>query len=44
MHRTGWSAELRPDAELVVKDPDGRVFTSHPPGSQPRPPPEMFAA
>ncbi len=43
LHRKGWSAELRPDAELVVNDPDGRVFTSHPPGSRPRPPPEMFA-
>jgi len=44
LHRKGWSAELRPDAALVVKDPDGRVFTSHPPGRRPRHPPEMFAA
>ena len=44
LHRKGWSAELRPDAALVVKDPGGRVFTSHPPGSRPRPPPQLFAA
>ncbi|MGI8758475.1 MAG: DUF222 domain-containing protein [Acidimicrobiales bacterium] len=29
---------------LVVTDPSGRLFTSHPPGKHPRPPPEMFAA
>jgi len=44
LHRKGWSAELKPDAELVVKDPNGRVFTSHPPGSRSRPPPALFAA
>ena len=44
LHRKGWSAELTADAALVVKDPDGRVFTSYPPVSRPRPPPEMFAA
>ncbi len=44
LHRKGWSAELKPDGELVVHNPDGRVFTSHPPGSRPRPPPALFAA
>jgi hypothetical protein len=44
LHRPGWSAVLRSDAELVVTDPSGRLFTSHPPGQHPRPPPEMFAA
>jgi hypothetical protein len=44
LHRPGWSAELTADAELVVTDPGGRVFTSAPPGKHPRPPPEMFAA
>ncbi|CAN5242532.1 hypothetical protein BH24ACT1_BH24ACT1_02020 [soil metagenome] len=44
LHRKGWSAELKPDAELMVTDPCGRVFTSHPPGNRPRPPPELFAA
>jgi hypothetical protein len=43
-HRPGWSAVLKADAELVVTDPNGRVFTSAPPGQHPRPPPEMFAA
>jgi hypothetical protein len=44
LHRKGWSAELRADATLVVEDPDGQVFTSHPPGNRPRPPPELFGA
>jgi hypothetical protein len=44
LHRSGWSAVLRSDAALVVTDPSGRLFTSHPPGKHPRPPPEMFAA
>jgi hypothetical protein len=35
---------LKADAELVVTDPNGRVFTSAPPAKLPRPPPEMFAA
>jgi hypothetical protein len=35
---------LKADADLVVTDPGGRLFTSHPSGKHPRPPPEMFAA
>ncbi|MBA2438680.1 MAG: hypothetical protein H0V52_10090 [Acidimicrobiia bacterium] len=42
--RPGWSAELTADAELVVTDPGGRLFTSHPPGQHPRPPPALLAA
>ncbi len=44
LHRKGWSAEAKPDGELVVHNPDGRVFTSHPPGNRPRPPPALFSA
>jgi hypothetical protein len=44
LHRPGWSAVLRSDATLVVTDPSGRLFTSHPPGKHPRPPPAMLAA
>ncbi len=44
LHRKGWSAELTDDGALVVHNPDGRVFTSHPPGNRPRPPPELFGA
>ena len=44
LHRKGWSAELRPDGDLVVTDPGGRVFVSHPPATLPRPPPALFAA
>jgi hypothetical protein len=44
LHRPGWSAELSADADLVVTDPSGRLFISHPPGSSPRPPPALFAA
>ncbi len=44
LHRPGWSAELKADAELVVTDPSGRVFSSRPAGNRPRPPPELFAA
>ncbi|MDP8953491.1 MAG: HNH endonuclease [Actinomycetota bacterium] len=44
LHRKGWSAELKPDGELVVHNPDGREFSSHPPASRPRPPPELLSA
>ncbi len=44
LHRTGWAAELKADGGFVVTNPDGRVFTSHPPGNRPRPPPGLFGA
>jgi len=44
LHRPGWSAVLSAEADLVVTDPSGRLFTSHPPRSSARPPPALFAA
>lgn len=31
-HRPGWSEKLEPDGTLVITDPQGRTFTTHPPG------------
>ena len=31
-HRPGWAEKLKPDGTLVLSDPSGRTWTTHPPG------------
>jgi hypothetical protein len=31
-HLPGWAEKLKPDATLVLTDPGGRTWETHPPG------------
>ena len=36
-HKPGWHEKLAPDGSLTITDPNGREWTSHPPGARPFP-------